>query len=63
MKNQEFGIWNNEIDILLNQNEAEKAIKILNQLFEYPPAPWGHQAVRRILQSSFYILDALFIHK
>ena len=29
MKNQEFDIQNNEMDILLNQNEAEKSIKIL----------------------------------
>ena len=29
--NQEFDISNNEIDILLHQNEAEKSIKILKK--------------------------------
>ena len=35
MKNQEFGVWDNEIWILLDQNEAEKSSKPLKILFKY----------------------------
>ena len=41
------------------QEQKRKKETVDTSIYLYPPAPWGHQAVRDILETSSYRLDDL----